>query len=76
MATAPIASSYLGWDIEYVNPPIPHRGFDWCAVEPNSDGEIAVYSGTYTGVLGEVDAYYAEISDLSLSHPVARGGVA
>lgn len=57
---------YRGWSIDYVNPPIPIRDFDWSATHPDYDGADDgrhVFARTRELAQAEVDAWIEENGD-------------
>ena len=59
--------TYRGWNVSYVHPPVPFRGWDWIATSPDYDvdgdsdgfwvccGE-QVQAATYDELVKEIDA--------------------
>lgn len=57
--------SHRGWSIDFVNPPIPCRDFDWCGTHPDFDGaedandDRVVHGRTREAVMAAIDDWYA-----------------
>ena len=55
-----MSEEYRGWTIHYDPPPIPFRGFDYIASDPNGDGEPNAYGSSVEDCKFDLDRLLAD----------------
>lgn len=48
-------------ETDYVNPPIPVRGWDWCATYADCEGYYAGWGGTKEAAVADLRCRYAHL---------------